>query len=227
MRKIIVMLAASICLLFSGLLMARPDINDPSLYNYLSKSVYYAYDSPLRNSGGTGFAIRTHDGKVVIVSNSHVCDNNPEMWLGQDDNPKLFVSKVIKKDPEKDLCMMTAPKDAVPLPLAPVAPKQFEEILVIGHPHLEPITPAFGHILVLHRAVQIMASGPACGVFTRGVEFYCEKTYSGYLSEAKILPGNSGSPVFNSTGQVIGVAFISTPVGSLFINFESLNKFLE
>jgi tetratricopeptide (TPR) repeat protein len=134
---------------------------------------------------GTGFII---DSNGNIATNYHVMS----MWLK--DNNSLFVrmengaffplSKLINYDEENDVAIFKV--DGKELPMVKLAkkyePKLGESIVVIGSP------------LGLETTV---SNGIVSSV--RGKSGIIQIT-------APISPGSSGSPVFNSKGEVIGVA---------------------
>jgi S1-C subfamily serine protease len=231
-KRVLLSVAVLLALLFAKQATARDNISGElqlsDAYLDLSKSVYYAYSNEDRTSGGTAFAVTNSIGQTIIVTNSHVCGEDIKVYLGQDGSDKLFESRVLRKDPIHDLCEVVAPPKAKPLKLSAVNPVQFDLIVVIGHPRLEPIMPSPGYVLTM-KEVFIHQTGSACGHENEIIKEAdgCYVLHHGYASNAMILPGSSGSPVFNTSGEVIGVAFIGGPTGAMFITRDDLERFLK
>ncbi len=135
--------------------------------------------NPDRTSSATGFMIRTAGGLAIIVTNNHVCDDNLEMSAGNQFTATLVEGrKVLRKDPLNDLCIVEAPKGSMELELG-AAPKRGQHVTVIGHPRGGPMRANEGKVI---------------------------GGYAGeWLTTAHVEPGNSGSPVLDDDGLVVGI----------------------
>ncbi|MFF2445461.1 trypsin-like peptidase domain-containing protein [Neobacillus sp. NPDC058068] len=136
---------------------------------------------------GTGFTIASNG---LIVTNAHVVENtervNVHLSTGES-----FVGKVIAKHPEFDLAIVDI--EAKNLPVLPLAvekeweQRKGEKITFIGNPL------AF---------TQIANEGTIVGkVLLKDLDAPV------MMIKAPIYKGNSGSPVINQNGEVIGVIF--------------------
>ena len=156
------------------------------------------------SSLGSGFVIDGKEG--LIVTNNHVIDGAEEIIINFHDGSKLKVDKVLGKDTKADLALLkVSPKK----PLVDVKFGSSGEIevgdwvLAIGNPFGLGGSVSVGIISAKSRDIN---SGP----------------YDDYLqTDAAINKGNSGGPLFNMRGEVVGVntAIISPSGGSIGIGF--------
>jgi len=156
------------------------------------------------SSLGSGFVI---DGvRGLIVSNNHVIDGADEITVNFKDGTRLKVDKVVGRDPKTDLALLkVTPKK--PLQSVKFGPSSSLEVgdwvLAIGNPFGLGGSVSIGIISAKQRDIQ---SGP----------------YDNFLqTDAAINKGNSGGPLFNMQGEVVGIntAIISPSGGSIGIGF--------
>jgi serine protease Do len=153
---------------------------------------------------GSGFVIDGKEG--LIVTNNHVIDGADEITISFNDGSKLVAEKVLGRDTKTDLALLkVTPKK----PLAQVAfgssskLKVGDWVMAIGNPFGLGGSVSMGIISAKQRDIN---TGP----------------YDDYLqTDAAINKGNSGGPLFNMDGEVIGVntAIISPTGGSIGIGF--------
>ncbi|MGI9476918.1 MAG: Do family serine endopeptidase [Hyphomicrobiaceae bacterium] len=157
------------------------------------------------SSLGSGFVIDGKEG--LIVTNNHVIDGADEITIVFRDGSKLKVEKVLGKDTKTDLALL---KVNPPKPLKDVKFGSSESlrvgdwVMAVGNPFGLGGSVSVGIISAKQRDIQ---SGP----------------YDDYLqTDAAINKGNSGGPLFNMDGEVIGVntAIISPTGGSIGIGFS-------
>ncbi len=156
------------------------------------------------SSLGSGFVVDAQEG--LVVTNNHVIDGADEIIVNFSDGSKLKVDKVLGKDTKTDLALLkVTPKK----PLKAVSfgsssdLKVGDWVMAIGNPFGLGGSVTVGIISAKQRDIN---SGP----------------YDDYLqTDAAINKGNSGGPLFNMEGQVIGVntAIISPTGGSIGIGF--------
>ena len=151
---------------------------------------------------GSGFVI---DSKGVIVTNHHVIKDADEIEVAFP-NGDSFDAVVVGSDEETDLAVLQVVGD-VDLPAVPFANSETarvgEWVLAIGNP--------FGLNTSLSIGV-ISARGRDIG----------SGRYDDFIqTDAAINQGNSGGPLFNLAGEVVGVnsAIYSTTGGSVGIGF--------
>jgi serine protease Do len=156
------------------------------------------------SSLGSGFVIDGQEG--LVVTNNHVIDGAEEIIINFHDGSKLKVDKVLGKDTKADLALLkVTPKK--PLPDVKFGSSATLEVgdwvLAIGNPFGLGGSVSVGIISAKSRDIN---SGP----------------YDDYLqTDAAINKGNSGGPLFNMKGEVVGVntAIISPTGGSIGIGF--------
>ncbi len=156
------------------------------------------------SSLGSGFVIDGKEG--LIVTNVHVIEGADEIVANFADGTKLKVEKVVGRDPKTDIALLkVTPKK----PLSSVkfgrsdTVKVGDWVMAIGNPFGLGGTVTVGIISAKARDIN---SGP----------------YDDYLqTDAAINKGNSGGPLFNMDGDVVGVntAIISPTGGSIGIGF--------
>lgn len=203
----LILTGLAIVLLSVGCALTRKQI-----LNRASESVVMV-TNPVEPGGGTGFIVLSRvNGKVVkaVLTNAHVCDvvTAGPLLVSTDSSAEL--ASVIRIDQEHDLCLITAPIGKA-LPVSDGEPELFDEVYVVGHPRLRPKQPSVG-----------MYSGEEIGTFPERAneDGTCKpgmtslETFFGNIclrqmtlarSTLFILPGNSGSPVLNEQGAVIGI----------------------
>ena len=156
------------------------------------------------SSLGSGFVIDGKEG--YIVTNNHVIDGADEITVNFHDGSKLKVDKVIGKDTKTDLALLkvTPKKPLASVPFGGSAKLRVGDwVMAIGNPFGLGGSVTVGIISAKQRDIN---SGP----------------YDDYLqTDAAINKGNSGGPLFNMDGEVIGVntAIISPTGGSIGIGF--------
>ncbi|TYO91508.1 serine protease Do [Oceanicella actignis] len=154
------------------------------------------------SSLGSGFVI-SQDG--YIVTNNHVIDGADEIKVNFTDGESL-PAKIVGTDPKTDIALLKVEPKA-PLPFVPFGDSDKARVgdwvLAIGNPFGLGGTVTAGIISARNRDIN---AGP----------------YDDFLqTDAAINRGNSGGPLFNMDGEVIGVntAIISPSGGSIGIGF--------
>src|SRR6266542_3643650 len=159
------------------------------------------------SSLGSGFVI---DASGIVVTNNHVIADADEITVVFNDGSKLKAA-LIGKDQKTDVALLRVKTDK------PLKAVQFgdsdklrlgEWVIAIGNPFSLGGSVSAGIVSARNRDIQ---SGP----------------YDNYIqTDAAINRGNSGGPLFNLQGEVIGIntAIISPSGGSIGIGFAVPSK---
>lgn len=141
------------------------------------------------SSIGTGFLVRGDDNHDLIVTNKHVLDKCVELRVfDKDDHPISFRPPV--KENENDLAIIPIPIQAnTPRFCLNVRVDVLSDIITIGYPAV-PMTKS---------AYQICHKGE----INSFVDDYFGNKF--FLFSAKTSSGNSGSPVIDPAGMVVGI----------------------
>lgn len=160
-------------------------------------------DKPRRTSAlGSGFVI-SEDG--FVVTNNHVIDGADEIMIEFFSGEEL-AAKVIGTDPKTDIALLKVESDD-PLPFVSFGDSDTARVgdwvLAMGNPLGQGFSISAGIVSARNRAL----SG----------------SYDDYIqTDAAINRGNSGGPLFNMDGDVVGVntAILSPNGGSIGIGFS-------
>ena len=160
-------------------------------------------NTPRRSEAlGSGFVI-SEDG--YIVTNNHVIENADEIEIEFFSGTRLK-AKLVGTDPKTDIALLKV-ESATPLPFVAFGNSDLSRVgdwvVAMGNPLGQGFSVSAGIVSARNRAL----SG----------------TYDDYIqTDAAINRGNSGGPLFNMDGQVIGVntAILSPNGGSIGIGFS-------
>ncbi|MBB4023007.1 serine protease Do [Confluentimicrobium naphthalenivorans] len=151
---------------------------------------------------GSGFVI-SEDG--YIVTNNHVIEKADEIEV-EFFSGKTLEAKVIGTDPNTDIALLKVESDT-PLPFVPFGNSDVmrvgDWVMAVGNPLGQGFSVSAGIVSARNRAL----SG----------------TYDDFIqTDAAINRGNSGGPLFNMAGEVVGVntAILSPNGGSIGIGFS-------
>jgi serine protease Do len=154
------------------------------------------------NSLGSGFVI---DASGIVITNNHVIGEANDITVNFNDGTKLK-AEVIGKDAKTDLAVLRV-KPAKPLKFVKFGDdtksRVGDWVVAIGNPFGFDSSVSAGILSARNRRIN---SGP----------------YDNFIqTDAAINRGNSGGPLFNSDGDVIGIntAIISPSGGSIGIGF--------
>ena len=197
-------------------------------------------------SGATGFIAKGKSGKKYIITNGHVCNLNENGKLFAIYKDDEYVVKVVKQYQYNDLCAIEAPQSAGMAAHIAGSFKEGESAYAIGHPLLEPTTVTLGElsgpvqisVMVAKNVTKEQCSGDTyrfidlSGTLASmlfGFDSVCVRDLEAEAGTIAILPGNSGSPVVNIYGSIIGVAFAANEYGtrSYVVPLDDLKDFLS
>ena len=188
----------------------KGSIHDRYLHEVISKKAHpaKAYQGSII---GSSFQVK-FKGIRLTITNNHVCSyirDNTNLKIGN------VTSKILLNSPDHDICI-----------LEPIGDKYFtlassinrgDKIYIIGNPRGDS---------------QSISEGRIVGKSTSSFPWLPRAGYIPYLKTTAIAyPGNSGSPVVNRTGNVVGILFAGTSIEysnvNLIVPLESLKEVLN
>jgi serine protease Do len=172
---------------------AETDAELATLYERVRPSVVQVY----RGNGNGAGTIWREDG--LIVTNNHVAGPSSTLHIVLSDGRRLE-GQVVARDPEKDLALVEVEESGLPAAQigdsTRVRPGQL--VITVGHPYGQ---------------VDYLTAGIICAAGQTTTE---QGPRSGDLiqMDAKIAPGNSGGPLVDIDGRVLGInAMVSGRLG--------------
>lgn len=147
-------------------------------------------DSCRRGLEGTGFLYAPER----LMTNAHVLAGVTEPQVALPDGSRLPAT-VVLFDPDVDVAVLAVPGlPGAPLPFAPAAPDGADAI-VVGYPQDGPFRADAARVREIRRA--------------RGPNIYGEGRVERevYALRGRVRPGNSGGPLLDPSGAVLGVVF--------------------
>lgn len=160
-----------------------------------------------RNSGGSG-VIWSHDGR--IVTNAHVVEGVAssgsvvELWDG-----RRLPGKITKRDRRRDLAVLQVQQSGLPAatPGDSNALRVGELVIAVGNP--------LGFIGAASTGV----------VHSTPVDKF--ELRSWVISQLRLAPGNSGGPLANAHGEVVGINTMIAGGLAFAVPSQSVNQFLS
>ncbi|MFZ0215472.1 MAG: MarP family serine protease [Candidatus Dormiibacterota bacterium] len=154
-----------------------------------------------RGCGGlvTGSAYPVAPG--YLVTNAHVVSGTTNTRVLQDDLQESFEAQVVYFDPERDVAVLHVPGlDASVPPLATA--NRGDETAVVGYPGGGP--------------EQVTAATIDGQTLARGRDIYGNATVTReiWVFSGTVRPGNSGGPLLDTRGDVLGVVFAASSTDS-------------
>ncbi len=149
-------------------------------------------------SSGSGFVVS----KEVVVTNHHVGERNELIVLTPrvQDSIKAYKTTKIWSSKEYDLQFLRVPNLPLqPLPVAVNELKKGQEVIAIGYPAVA------DDDVVSHNAVESTVSKGIVGRILQGTWYENRPQFSLIQHNATINRGNSGGPLLDLCGRVVGV----------------------
>ncbi|WP_194291374.1 MarP family serine protease [Cumulibacter manganitolerans] len=129
-----------------------------------------------------------------VVTNAHVVAGTSSLQV--EASSGTHDATVVYVDEHLDLAVLDVPGlSETPLPLEPVGREPGEDVVVAGHPRGGPLELT---------AARVRATGPVTGPTFRGDAL---TTRDVLMLRGRVVPGNSGGPVVDLDGKVVGVVF--------------------
>lgn len=168
-----------------------------------------------KGGGGSGVILKSTPSYSIILTNNHVCEGVVNGGIIEREGYQYKVS-AYKKSKEHDLCEVKVNADlGVNTEVADEAPRQYSSAIISGHPALLPHVLTKGSFSGRMNVNVMVGVRPCSNEEIQKYGFQCLfgmpilVSYDAQLVSATILPGSSGSAVFNDDGEIAGLVFAS------------------
>ena len=149
----------------------------------------------------TGFSVISEKGNSLILTNKHVCLNKSDgVYSLVLSNGNEVAAGFVRSDSFADLCVLITANTIPALPLSKYNGSQTDKVMAIGAPVgvFPVITEGF-----ISGYEEINTSDMNTDDDDKGFQVH----FRGQIMSTPITHGSSGSPVFNSSGNVVGIVF--------------------
>lgn len=178
-----------------------------------------------RGGGGSGVVLESNKNESIILTNRHVCRLVTQGGIVVREGERHWVTHY-KMSKNHDLCLVKVNADmGINTKVASEAPTKYTKAFISGHPHLLPHVLTQGNfsgrifinlVVALRKCTQADYSKARRARDMRTMlmcMFYgglpVTQTFDSQLVTGTILPGSSGSAVFNEKGEISGLVFAS------------------
>ncbi|MCS5722668.1 MarP family serine protease [Herbiconiux sp. CPCC 203407] len=171
-----------------------PDPDVPDAVNAAAGSVVKVLSSAPRcgsDAEGSGWVVADDR----IVTNAHVVSGSDELFVQVGGIGRLLDAELVVFDPDRDLAVLAVPGlDAAPLPLGTE--------LLAGDSAVVAGFPENGSYKTVSSRVREVLTAVGSDIYEAD-----PVTREIYSLRSDIRPGNSGGPLFDVSGQVVGIVF--------------------
>jgi S1-C subfamily serine protease len=191
-------------------------------------------------SMGTGWIVH---GRRIVVTNNHVVEGGVSFHLAMiaDGKPKVVEARLLRRSPEKDLAVLEAVSDLPgrALPLAGYETKATTRVIAIGFPGTADLAifadKSTGELKQIRFGLEdedFYRPTWTEGVASRNLSYFRSIDGPALQHSAAINQGNSGGPLIDGCGRVLGVNTIRAvegdPQGVFYaIHPKEIARFLE
>lgn len=168
-----------------------------------------------KGGGGSGSIVYSDLEKSIVLTNAHVCKAiaNGGKVINSKGVSSIVDSYDLSKD--HDLCLLKTFRNLGPAAKISNSPSNIgEKVIASGHPNLLPLTLSEGRITGL-KEIDVLSDLRPCSQKELESEIAClffggmpvVKKYQALSSSVLIMPGSSGSAVYNESAEIVAVVF--------------------
>lgn len=150
---------------------------------------------------GSGFVI---DESGLVATSFHVLSEATQARVRFKDGSSFDIQGYVAVEPRNDLAIVklrTTPHKLTAMRLADANPRVLSSVIAVGHPHGLAFSPYDGKVSRVLESADL----PAESRRFLGRKLNNRDNLTWIQHTARISPGNSGGPLLNEAGQVIGV----------------------
>lgn len=226
--KLIISSVLAVTILFSG------NIKDSYYRDNVGQNVVRIFNME-KTGSGSGFHIKDKHGNMFILTNKHVCEiADKKGMVLVEVNGEEIPRKVVEKYEHHDLCLVEpVPNHETYIDIASSS-ELGEDLTIVGHPGGRDLTLSHGELIgkkIIHLGDPVESEDQCKDGeirFNPFMGYICLKAVIATSISAISYGGNSGSPVVNKYGNVIGVLFAgsSQPTDSYMVPLKYIQDFL-
>lgn len=194
----------------------------------------------MTGGGGTGVVISNSPSESRILTNNHVCEAIRAGGKVRSSSGKEHLVSTITQSQLHDICLVTVQADlGTSAKIASKAQATYSPSSISGHPNLLPAVVSKGHVSS-NQIIGVFMGVRACNNDEKAEEqssMICMffggmpviRTFDALLITAMIMPGSSGSAVYNADGELAGLAFAGSQGLSYAytVPYEYMKNFLD
>lgn len=177
-----------VAIVLSYFLWIRPSNHEKMLAHVRQSTVFiYASHDDETASTGSGFFV---DATGTVATNYHVIDDSAYLYIKPFGEDFYYTASVISSDETNDLALLQIEDTYQVTDFLSLSVKEMkvgDSVFVSGYP----------------KGIDLTISN---GIISNNEHYAPNETSEYYMITAAISPGNSGGPVVNETGKVIGIA---------------------
>jgi S1-C subfamily serine protease len=227
MKTALVVFFSLLAVAAQGMAPAPGRPNSTDIYQAVGKSIFKVI-IPGKGSG-SGFVISTPRGKRAIT-NAHVCMTEGNMLYLKRYDGATYVEQALYIDYHADLCVVSLHDQTMPALDLALPALRGDTVFVVGHPHGNSLTVTEG-IFVDYQTIDVGYEPPCVDGDSVQQGFFgdvqCGRSMYSMNITAITRPGNSGGPLVNSNGDVVGIVFAGGDGDNFALPVRSLWRVLK
>lgn len=193
----------------------KPSPHQPQNKSEYAKTAVMITDVNMR-AGGTGVILDSRPGVSHILTNKHVCQLVQVGGKVITDDGQDYAVDGYRVYKRHDLCLIEVLQDLhINIKVAKEGPKDYDTSIVVGHPNLLPTMITTGHFSQKRTISMVVDMKPCDGTENENEAVACIfaggkpviQQFNAQLTSSLIMPGSSGSAVYNAKGELSGLVF--------------------